>query len=161
MSSPSSVLNNMPSKIPEGKQVADRDFRTLRWRRHVPPTRRMTFNGLHIVKFQKMNLFKCIPYLNFSSQNLSQTHPRIWITKGLKMDTQTESANKPIIINIISFIIISLFLHELGRTWSVPSSWRVRWSHHLNCGRSMFFFSSSCKNLSVVSLSEIMNGENL
>jgi hypothetical protein len=25
-------------------------------------------------------------------------------------------------------------LHELGHAWSVPSSWRVCWSFHLNCG---------------------------
>jgi hypothetical protein len=25
--------------------------------------------------------------------------------------------------------------HGLGRTWSVPSSWRVYWFLHLNCGR--------------------------
>jgi hypothetical protein len=31
-------------------------------------------------------------------------------------------------------------LHGLGHTWSIPSSWRVFWSLHLNCGLPIFRF---------------------
>jgi hypothetical protein len=32
-------------------------FKPWRWRRHVPPKRRLTFNGLHGIIFKKMELF--------------------------------------------------------------------------------------------------------
>jgi hypothetical protein len=35
-----------------------------------------------------------------------------------------------------------IYLHGLDHTWSVPSSWRLCWSLHLNCGRLSSFAES-------------------
>jgi hypothetical protein len=55
----SSGSKNKLSKKPAWKQVASRAFRPWRWRRYVPPKRRLTFNGLHgvIYVFENIVLF--------------------------------------------------------------------------------------------------------
>jgi hypothetical protein len=53
--SPMSSGSNKPSKILARKQVANRAL--YRWRRDIPPKRRMTFNGLQGVISQKILLF--------------------------------------------------------------------------------------------------------
>jgi hypothetical protein len=52
------VLKNKPNKKLALKQVVSRAYSsTLNWS-HVPPQRRLTFNGLHGVISQKTELFK-------------------------------------------------------------------------------------------------------
>jgi hypothetical protein len=51
ISPPSSGSNNKSSKIPAWSRLI---LRHWKWRRHVPPKRQLTFNGLHGVIFQKI-----------------------------------------------------------------------------------------------------------
>jgi hypothetical protein len=48
-------------------------------------------------------------------------------------------------------------LHGLGHAWSLPSSWRVCWPLHFNCGRPMFrrLFGSYVKIFFGIRLSSI------
>jgi hypothetical protein len=72
------------------KQVISLILRPWRWRRHAPPKRRLTFNGVHDVISQTTELFKrpCVYTRRFLEalvmQTLSQVHVQARPTSGKK-----------------------------------------------------------------------------